>query len=83
MQTMPSTEIPFTTEQRGPLPRGDLIRMCFSGKYKEEELKTRFGVRRYVCLLHNDMLVLGAGGRGRRQAKLVSMPWSNNIAKWI
>lgn len=29
---------PFTTERTGGLPTGDIVRLCFSGKYSEEEL---------------------------------------------
>ncbi len=79
-------EGPFTTERAGSLPVGDLIRMCFSGKYKEEELMTK--IRRqsgmYAYLGSNDMRVVGRRvAEGDEQAKLVVDAMVYNIAKWI
>jgi butyrate kinase len=34
-------EGPFSTERAGSLPAGDLVRLCFSGKYTREQLIKR------------------------------------------
>ncbi|GAB4309955.1 MULTISPECIES: butyrate kinase [Pseudothermotoga] len=35
-------EGPFSPERTGELPVGDVVRMCFSGKYTKQELKKKF-----------------------------------------
>jgi len=35
-------EGPFSPERTGELPVGDVVRMCFSGKYTKDELKKKF-----------------------------------------
>lgn len=79
-------EGPFTTERAGALPVGDLIRLCFSGRYAEEELisKVRRQSGMYAYLGTNDMrVVVERIAQGDERARLVVDALTLNIAKWI
>lgn len=77
---------PFTSERVGNLPAGDLITLCFSGKYTEEELnhKIRFESGLMAHLGVNDAntverMVID----GDKHASLILKAMSYNIAKEI
>lgn len=77
---------PFSPERGGTLPAGDLIRLCFSGKYTEEELirklTTQMGVTAYLGT--NDMQeVERRVAEGDEQATKVIDAMVYHIAKHI
>lgn len=79
-------EGPFSTERAGTLPVGDLIRLCFSGKYSEAELISK--VRRqggmYAYLGTNDMRVVAQRiAQGDGHARLIVDTMALQIAKGI
>ena len=44
-------EGPFSPERSGGVPVGDLVKLCFSGKYTYEELKKKISWKRRYCSL--------------------------------
>ena len=79
-------EGPFSPERSGTLPVGDLVRMCFSGKYSEREMiamiNGRGGVLSYLGV--SDMRdVVKMMEDGNRQAELVLDAMTYQIAKEI
>ena len=67
-------EGPFSTERTGSLPVGDLVRLCFSGKYTEKDLVRNItlegGIHAYLGT-KDVREVLGMIARGDEKAKLV------------
>jgi butyrate kinase len=79
-------EGPFSPERSGTLPVGDLVRLCFSGKYsKEEILKMITGHGGMVAYLGTNSIpdVEIMIGEGNRQAKLVYDAMAYQVAKAI
>lgn len=77
---------PFSPERTGGLPVGDVMRMCFSGKYTEKEMKTKMrGKGGLVAYLGtNDARdVLKRIEAGDKEAKLVFEAMGYQIAKEI
>lgn len=76
----------FSPERSGGVPSGDLVRMCFSGKYtKEEILKKITGKGGFVAYLDtNDArIVENAALEGDPKAKLVHDAMGYQVAKDI
>lgn len=77
---------PFSPERSGGVPVGDLVRMCFSGKYKMEEvLKKATGKGGFVAYLDtNDARVVEkAALEGDPKAKLIHDAMGYQVAKEI
>jgi len=77
---------PFSPERSGGVPAGDLARMCFSGKYKLEEiLKKITGKGGFVAYLNtNDARIVEKGAvEGEPKAKLVHDAMGYQVAKDI
>lgn len=77
---------PFSSERVGTLPAGDLITLCFSGKYTEEELnyKIRHESGLYAHLGTNDANTAERlAADGDKHASLILKAMSYNIAKEI
>ena len=77
---------PFSPERSGSLPAGELVEMCFSGKYTKDEVKKMLaGKGGLVALMgYNDAQILEkAASGGDAKAKLVQDAMCYNIAKWI
>lgn len=79
-------EGPFSPERSGTLPVGDLVRLCFSGKYSEKEvlamINGRGGVLSYLGV--SDMRdVVRMASQGDGQAVLVLDAMAYQIAKEI
>jgi len=77
---------PFSPERSGGVPVGDLVRMCFSGKYKMEEvLKKATGKGGFVAYLDtNDARVVEkAALEGDPKAKLIHNAMGYQVAKEI
>jgi len=76
----------FSPERSGSLPSGDLVRMCFSGKYKlEEVLKKITGKGGFVAYLDtNDARVVeDAMLKGDPKSKLIHDAMGYQVAKDI
>jgi butyrate kinase len=76
----------FSPERSGGIPSGDLVRMCFSGKYsKEEILKKITGKGGFVAYLNtNDArIVENAALEGDQKAKLIHDAMGYQVAKDI
>lgn len=76
----------FSPERSGGVPAGDLVRMCFSGKYTLEEiLKKITGKGGFVAYLNtNDARVVeNAALEGETKAKLVHDAMGYQVAKEI
>ncbi len=76
----------FSPERSGGVPAGDLVRMCFSGKYTLEEiLKKITGKGGFVAYLNtNDARVVeNAALEGEPKAKLVHDAMGYQVAKEI
>jgi butyrate kinase len=77
---------PFSPERTGGLPVGDLIKLCYSGKYTlEEMLKKINGKGGYVAYLNtNDARkVEEAANAGDKKAQLVEDAMAYQVAKEI
>lgn len=77
---------PFSPERSGGLPVGDLVNLCFSGKYSREELLIAL-IRRGGLLAYlgtNDGREIGRRiTQGDRQAKLVYRAMAYQVAKEV
>lgn len=79
-------EGPFSPERAGGAPSGDLIKMCFSGKYTEDEIyKKIVGKGGFVAYLNtNDARdVLKLVAEGNKEAELIYNAFIYQIAKGI
>ncbi|MGE5529785.1 MAG: butyrate kinase [Patescibacteria group bacterium] len=79
-------EGPFSPERTGSLPVGDLVRLCFSGKYTEAELLRRLagrgGLVAYLCT--NDGQAIEAMiAQGNEEAELFYHAMAYQVAKEI
>lgn len=77
---------PFSPERAGSVPVGDLIKMCFSGQYSENEVyKKIVGKGGYVAYLNtNDARdVLKLANEGNEKAKLVLQGFVYQVSKAI
>jgi butyrate kinase len=76
----------FSPERSGTLPAGDLIKVCFSGKYTEEEMnKMVVGKGGYVAYLGtNDALTIEKRIKaGDKESEFYSKSMAYQIAKEI
>ena len=76
----------FSPERSGGVPAGALIKMCFSGKYTEEEIRKKItGHGGFVAYLDtNDMRdVLKAIAEGNEKAKLIYDAFIYQVSKDI
>lgn len=79
-------EGPFSPERAGGAPSGDLIKMCFSGKYTQDEIyKKIVGKGGFVAYLNtNDARdVLKLVSEGNKEAELIYNAFIYQIAKGI
>lgn len=79
-------EGPFSPERSGGLPVGDLIKLCFSGKYTYEEIKKMInGKGGFVAHLNtNDARVVAeAMNAGDKKAELILKAMAYQVAKEI
>ncbi|MFQ3619448.1 MAG: butyrate kinase [Spirochaetales bacterium] len=79
-------EGPFSPERSGTLPVGDLVRLCFSGKYSQEEIRKMItGKGGYVAYLgtNNAQEVEERALAGEPQAKRIRDAMIYQIAKEI
>ena len=79
-------EGPFSPERAGTVPVGELIKMCFSGKYSEKEIYSKIvGKGGFVAYLNtNDAReVLKLAEEGNKDAKLYFDAFIYQIAKAI
>ncbi|WP_041446455.1 butyrate kinase [Pseudothermotoga thermarum] len=78
-------EGPFSPERTGELPVGDVVRMCFSGKYTKDELKKRYvGKGGLVAYLGtNDLREALKRAEKDDYAKLIVEAMAYQIAKEI
>ncbi|QAA30896.1 butyrate kinase [Clostridium manihotivorum] len=77
---------PFSPERSGGVPSGDLIKMCFSGKYTEDEVyKKIVGKGGFVAYLNtNDARdVLKLAEEGNKEAQLVFDSFIYQVSKAI
>lgn len=79
-------EGPFSPERSGTLPSGQLVKLCFSGKYTEEEvmkmINGRGGMVAYLDT-NNFKEICKRADSGDKEAKLVKEASSYQIAKNI
>lgn len=79
-------EGPFSPERSGGLPVGDLVKMCFSGKYTHDQIKKKItGQGGYTAYLNtnNAIEVENAAFSGDAKAKLISEAMGYQVAKEI
>ncbi|MBW4827103.1 MAG: butyrate kinase [Clostridiaceae bacterium] len=79
-------EGPFSPERSGGLPVGDLVKLCYSGKYSEDEMKKKIkGNGGLVSYLNtNDAREVGEMIKeGNKEAELVYNAMAYQIAKEI
>lgn len=77
---------PFSPERAGSLPAGQLVELCFSGKYSQDELnKLLCGKGGFTSLMDtNDSRDLTAMiGNGDQQAQLILNAFAYNVGKSI
>lgn len=78
-------EGPFSPERTGELPVGDVVRMCFSGKYTKDELKKKFigkgGLIAYLGT--NDLREALSIAKVDKKADLIVQAMAYQIAKEI
>ena len=77
---------PFSPERAGELPTGQLVDLCFSGKYTREEVRSKLaGKGGLVALMgYNDAQRLENEAKGgSKEAALVQDAMCYNIAKWV
>lgn len=78
-------EGPFTPERSGTLPTGDLVKLCFSGKYSLAEIKKMVkGEGGMVAHLGtNDCMEVEKHiGQGDEKARLIFEAMAYQVAKW-
>lgn len=79
-------EGPFTPERAGTVPAGDLVSLCYSGRYSYEEmmkkLKGNGGLKAYLHTI-NAVEIEERINQGDRQAELVYRAMAYQIAKEI
>ena len=79
-------EGPFTAERTGTLPAGDLVELCFSGKYRHEEMqrmiKGEGGLVAYLGT-NNTLEVMRMIEAGDRKAEIVYRAMAYQVAKEI
>lgn len=77
---------PFSPERAGGVPVGDLVKMCFSGKYSEKEVYSKL-VGKGGCVAYlntNDFRdVLKLAGEGNKEAQLIYDAFIYQVAKEI
>lgn len=77
---------PFSPERAGGVPVGDLVKMCFSGKYSEKEVYSKL-VGKGGCVAYlntNDFRdVLKLSGEGNKEAQLIYDAFIYQVAKEI
>ena len=79
-------EGPFSPERSGGLPTGDLVKLCFSGKYTLDEMKQKInGKGGYTAHLNtnNAKAVGDAALAGDKKSKLIEDAMSYQVAKEI
>ncbi|MEW8956114.1 butyrate kinase [Clostridium sp.] len=79
-------EGPFSPERSGGLPAGDLVKLCFSGKYTEDEIKKRItGKGGFVAYLNtnNAKEVGDRASEGDKQCELIFEAMGYQTAKEI
>ena len=79
-------EGPFAPERSGTLPTGDLVRLCYSGKYKEEDvLKMVTGEGGMVAYLgtNNAYEIEQKVLKGEKKASLIFRAMAYQVAKYI
>lgn len=79
-------EGPFSPERSGGLPTGDLVKLCFSGKYTFDEIKKKInGKGGYTAHLNtnNAKAVGDAALAGDEKAKLIQNALAYQVAKEI
>lgn len=79
-------EGPFSPERSGGLPTGDLVKLCFSGRYTLDEMKKKInGKGGYTAHLNtNDAKAVGeAALAGDKKAQLIQDAMAYQIAKEI
>lgn len=79
-------EGPFSPERAGSLPTGDLVKLCFSGKYTLDEIKKMInGKGGYTAHLNtnNAKAVGDAALAGDKKSKLIEDAMAYQIAKEI
>lgn len=79
-------EGPFSPERSGTVPVGDLVRLCFSGKYTQEEIRAMIkGKGGLVAYLHTNDIpqVIAMIKKGDKKAKLILEAMVYQIAKQI
>jgi len=79
-------EGPFSPERAGTTPAGDLVKLCFSGKYTEDEIyKKLVGKGGYVAYMNtNDARdVLKLMAEGNEEAKLAYGAFIHQVTKAI
>ncbi|MBK1812487.1 butyrate kinase [Clostridium sp. YIM B02505] len=77
---------PFSPERSGGVPSGDLIRLCFSGKYSQDEIyKKIVGKGGFVAYLNtNDARdVENAAAEGDKEAKLIYDAFMYQVSKAV
>lgn len=79
-------EGPYSPERSGGVPIGDLVKMCFSGKYTQDEIKKKItGKGGFVAYLgtNNALEVENAALAGEPKAKLIHDAMGYQVAKEI
>lgn len=79
-------EGPFSPERTGSLPVGDLIKMCYSGKYTHEEVKKMIKGKGGLVSYLNTNDAREVGGRiknGDKYAELIYSAMAYQVAKEI
>ncbi|GFR35922.1 butyrate kinase [Thermobrachium celere] len=79
-------EGPFSPERSGGLPVGDLVKMCFSGKYTQDEIKKKItGKGGLVAYLgtNDGREVKKMMDEGNKQAELIYKAMAYQVAKEI
>lgn len=79
-------EGPFSPERSGTLPMGDLVDMCFSGKYSKEEVRKKLvGHGGFVAHVGTNKIkdVVESAKNGDKQAILLLDTFTYQIAKYI
>lgn len=79
-------EGPYSPERSGGLPVGDLVKMCFSGKYTMDDIKKKItGKGGFVAYLgtNNTIEVAEAAASGDEKAKLIFEGMGYQVAKEI
>ncbi len=79
-------EGPFSPERSGGLPVGDLVKLCFSGKYTMDEIKKKINGKGGIVgyLQTNDAKLVGDRvAEGDKEAKLIFDAMAYQVAKEI